>query len=81
MEKKTKKEKIVYIDDGRTIADMSQVGQGRPSFTRTGTTSRVRDILRTYWDATKMMLLPTLAIVGGMTVLFGLVYLIFLLAY
>ncbi len=75
-----KKEKITYYDDGRTIADMSALRQGSTTFSRIGTTSRVGDIIRTYWDATKMMLLPTAAICGGLGLLYALAYVIFCLA-
>ncbi len=80
MAKKEKKEKVVYYDDGRTIADMSNVGRGRPSFSSRGTTSKFRDIWRTYWDATRMMLLPTLAVGAGIGVIYGIIYLLFYLA-
>lgn len=75
-EKKSKKEKIIYIDDGRTIADMSALPK-RNRLLSKGTSSPVKAILRTYWDATKMMLLPTLAIVGLLLAVFLIVTLIF----
>ncbi len=78
MSKKEKKEKTVYIDDGRTIADMSGVSGGLPEWTKYGTTSSVKDILRTYFGAMRMMLLPTLAIVGLLLVAFLIVALIFI---
>ena len=56
---KKKKEKIIYIDDGRTVADMSSV-TGGSKFSKSSTSSSFRDIWRTYWMATKMMLVPTL---------------------
>ena len=78
MSKKEKKEKTVYIDDGRTIADMSGVSGGLPEWTKQGTNSSVKDILRTYFSAVRMMLLPTLAIVGLLLVAFLIVSLIFI---
>lgn len=77
--KKDKKEKITYIDDGRTIADMSGVTSGH-EWTKQGTTSSIKDILRTYWAATKMMFKPTLVAVGFLLAIFGIASLIFLLA-
>lgn len=74
--KKEKKEKIKYVDDGRTIADMSGVSDRR-RWLRGGTTSSVRDIWSTYWNATKMMFLPTLAVVGLLLTAFLIVALIF----
>lgn len=73
---KKDKEKIIYIDDGRTIADMSQLPQ-RASWTKMGTTSSLKAIWNTYWQSTKMMLIPTLIAVGFLTVLFLIVTIIF----
>ena len=75
-DKKNKKEKIIYIDDGRTIADMSGLPP-RPAWTKRGTTSSFKDIWRTYWQATRMMLLPTLIAVGILIVAYLIVTLIF----
>ncbi len=79
MKKKEKKEKITYIDDGRTIADMSNVHSGA-KWTKQGTSSSVSDIMKTYWNATKMMFKPTLIAVGFLMAVFGIASLIFLLA-
>lgn len=72
---KQKKEKITYIDDGRSFADLSGV-QGGLRWKR-GSSSRFRDIWRTYWDATKMMFFPMLAVVGFLIVAFLIMALIF----
>lgn len=77
-DKKDKKEKTIYIDDGRTIADMSGLPQ-RAAWTKKGTTSSFKDIWRTYWQATKMMLLPTLVAVGILALAYLIVTLIFYL--
>lgn len=74
-----KKEKITYIDDGSTIADMSGLGSG------TGLTgngySRPRASFKeqwaTYWNAVKMMFLPMLTVVGGILILYVIVYFLF----
>ena len=71
-----KREKITYIDDGRTIADMSNLPQ-RGGFAKKGTTSSFKDIWRTYWQATKMMLKPTLIAVGFLVVIYLIVTIIF----
>lgn len=68
---KKKKEKIRYIDDGRTVADMSGV-HDRMSWAKRGTTSSPREIWKTYWSAVKMMFLPMLVFIGCL----GLIYLI-----
>lgn len=71
-----KKEKVTYIDDGRTISDMSGV-RGGFDFAKKGTTSSVRDILRTYWAATKMMFRPMLVVLGFLLVIYGIAALLF----
>ena len=73
---KNKKEKIIYIDDGRTIADMSGLPQ-RAQWTKNGTTSSFKEIWRTYWQATKMMLKPTLIAVFFLIIVFLIVTIIF----
>ncbi len=73
---KSKKEKIVYIDDGRTIADMSNVSGGS-NWTKRGTTSSVGDIWRTYWSAVRMMFKPMLVVVGFILAIYLIISLIF----
>ena len=75
-----KKEKITYIDDGRTIADMS--GISRRGYTdpnaKHGKPSRchapLKEQLRTFFDAMGFMILPTLAMVGILAVVYLIVY-------
>ena len=58
-----KKEKVKYIDDGRTIADMSGLRTGprlksnpyRPPL-------KFKDVLKTYFSAVKMMFMPIMDI-------------------
>lgn len=82
-EKKRKKEKVIYIDDGRTIADMSNVTGGlrlqMPQRLKYRPSPRVRDVLRTYFSAVRMMFLPMLVVIGFITAAFLIVSLIFLL--
>ena len=80
---KKKKEKITWVDDGRTIADMSGIGRKGytdPNTNRHGRPSRyhapLKEQLRTFFDAMGFMLLPTLAIVGLLIVTFLIVYLL-----
>lgn len=79
---KEKKEKIIYVDDGRSVADMSNVRPGISGSKRTfgESRSKLKDVWNTYWNATKMMLLPTLAIAGGLAVVYLIMALIFWLA-
>ena len=75
-----KREKITYIDDGRTIADMSGVPDHRPEKRHPATPHpKFRDAWNTYWAATKMMLLPTLIFGGGLLVAFLVTWGIFML--
>lgn len=74
-----KKEKIRYIDDGRTIADMSGVNAGprlggkntyRPS-------PKFKDVWKTYWGAVKMMFMPMLAVIVALCIIYMVLYAIF----
>ena len=74
-----KKEKITYIDDGRTIADMSNVSGG---WTKSGRSSYTppasfREQWQTYWTAVKMMFKPMLVVVGGLLVIYVILYILF----
>lgn len=75
-EKKAKKEKITYIDDGRTISDMSNISGGS-GWTKRGTSSSFTDIWKTYWSSVRMMIKPTLVAVGFLLAAFLIVTLIF----
>lgn len=66
-DKKAKKEKVVYIDDGRTIADMSGLPPRRTDWFKKGTSSSFGDIWRTYWSAVRMMIRPMLVVLGFIT--------------
>ena len=79
--KKEKKEKITYIDDGRTFADMSNVHGlgGEFKFSKMGTTSSPKDIWNTYWSAVKFMFKPMLVVIGFLCALFGIAYIAFVM--
>lgn len=70
MDKKKKKEKITYIDDGRSFADMSGV-KGGMNFSKKGTTASPKEIWATYCAAVKMMFKPMLVVIGFICVIFG----------
>jgi hypothetical protein len=89
MGKKKKKEKVVYIDDGRTISDMSGVGgvgmfgEKKPRKTapkqaplRYRTSSRER--WQTYTDAVKRMFVPMLVVLGAIILIYMILSLVFL---
>ena len=72
--KKKKKEKVKYYDDGRTIADMSLVGNGKKFETDKDNFVRPRstlgDMAKTYFKAVKSMLVPMFITLGVLAVLF-----------
>jgi len=74
-----KKEKITYIDDGRTIADMSGVSGGFSHKTRPDwhPSPKFTDVWKTYWAAVKLMFKPMLVVVGGIGLIYVLMYILF----
>lgn len=68
-----KKEKVTYIDDGRTIADMSGVGGGRlPKRPEGMPRASLKEQWQTYKAAVKMMIVPMLTVLTGI----GIIYMI-----
>ena len=78
---KGKKEKPVYVDDGRALADMSGVSGPRLTKTPGRPSSTAKEKWDTYWAAVKMMFLPMLCFIAGLVILYVILYVIFLLAY
>ena len=93
---KKKRERTVWIDDGRTIADMSNLptrGLGRslsdaaPKREMSETEKQFykaqpkwREYLATYFAAVKMMFLPMLAVIGIISLAFLILYILSVLA-
>lgn len=78
--KKQNKEKITYIDDGRSLADMSGVPSRKTNFTSNSSyrpRSTLKEQFRTYIEACKMMFLPMLVVMGFICVLFLILWFIF----
>lgn len=74
-EKKKKKEKVKYVDDGRTIADMSNVANGRKSLDGSQrSSSSAKEKWKTYWEAVKLMFLPMMVVLGILTAIFLVMY-------
>jgi hypothetical protein len=82
---KKKKEKITYIDDGSTVADMSGVRGNtplrrptRPSYGRQKPepTTRMGSVWQTYTNAVRAMIGPMLIFLGGMSLVFLAVWVI-----
>ena len=85
---RAKKEKIVFVDDGSTIVDMSgTVGASKkpkntPKDPVTGTPigNSFKDQARTYFQAVRQNLAPMFVVILGICVIFGIMYLILELA-
>lgn len=73
-----KKEKTVYIDDGRTIADMSGITAG-PRLAKSPSRSTGKEKWQTFWGAFKMMLLPAAVFAGALLLLYGVISIVFTL--
>lgn len=81
---KKKREKITYVDDGRTVADMSFTrgadgGSSRES-KAPAPASSWKEKLRTYFESVKVMILPMLITMALIGVAFLLLYLMISLA-
>ena len=74
--KSKKKKKTIYIDDGRTIADMSSVTPGGGRY-RSGKKGTLKDHATTYFEACKLMFKPMLIVMGAICLIFGILYLVF----
>ena len=83
-EKKAKKEKIRYIDDGSTVVDMQPLvdANRRPWQKKQegGAKGTVREQIRTYFAAVKLMLVPMFVTLGIIFVSFLITWIFFLLA-
>ncbi len=85
---KAKKEKIIYVDDGSTVIDMSgtvkdsQKPKITPKDPVTGAPigNTFKDQARTYFNAVKQNLVPMFVVILAICVMFGLMYLILELA-
>jgi hypothetical protein len=73
---KNNKKKTVYVDDGRTIADMSSLGG--PRLSSTGKKGTLKDQFNTYKNAVKMMFVPMLVTLGIITVAYLIMYILLL---
>lgn len=72
-----KKEKITYIDDGRSLADMSGIGGPRLSRSASQPRASFKEQWKTYCGAVKMMFGPMLVFLTGMAVVYMIAYFIF----
>ena len=74
-----KREKITYIDDGSTVADMSNVNGPRLGKRPPGAPGPTfKEAWRTYWDAVKMMFGPMMVVICALGVIYMILYFVFL---
>ena len=77
---KNKKEKIRYVDDGSTVADMSALGKGAARREPRSSGSRrhrptFKECWQTYIQSVRMMFFPMLVTMGIITVVFLILWL------
>ena len=73
------KQKVTYIDDGHTIADMSGVTGSRLSKRTAGyPRPSAKEVWNTYWAAVKMMFVPMLVVILGLLIVYMILSVIFL---
>lgn len=76
---KKKKEKVKYIDDGRTIADMSGISGVDKRYV--GPKGTFKEQLRTYWNTVKMMFIPMMVTIGIICIVFFIMWLFLTISY
>ena len=72
-DKKDKKPKVKYIDDGRTLADMSGLRVVDKRYT--GPKGSFKDHARTYWNTVKLMFVPMMVTIGIISLAFFIMWL------
>ena len=73
-----KKEKVKYIDDGRTLADMSGVKSGpRLSSNPYRPPLKFKEVMKTYFAAVKMMFVPMLVVIVGLGIAYMVAWFVF----
>lgn len=76
---KKKKKKVTYIDDGRTIADMSGLSGVNKKYQKSKGTAKEQ--LTTYWNAVKLMFVPMMVTIGIITAVFLIMWILLTLSY
>ena len=72
---KKKKEKVIYIDDGRTIADMSGVTGTRLHRPPNAPRSSAKERWNTYWSAVRMVFPTMITFIVILCILYLVAYL------
>lgn len=75
---KKKKEKIIYYDDGSTVADMSNISP-KPTKSPMEETPAygIKAKLQTFFGAMRLMVMPMLTVVLGIGLIYAIIYLLF----
>ncbi len=72
-----KKEKATYVDDGRTVADMSGVPRRLPKREKGAPRATLKEQWQTYIGAVKMMILPMLTVIAALCVIYMIIWALF----
>ena len=78
MGKQPKAPKPRYVDDGRTLADMSGVSGPRFHRSKNASRSTGKEKWDTYWAAVRMMFVPMLCFITGLIIIYMIVYAVFM---
>ena len=78
---KKKKEKIIYVDDGSSVADMSGVQAGPRLKSSWRPPSERKAIRQTYWNAVKKMFVPMLVVICAICVIYMILWAVFFFMY
>ena len=71
-----KKNKVRYVDDGRSVADMSGVsGRRLGNHNPYRPAPKFKDVWHTYWAAVRMMIKPMLVVIAAIALVYLLSYL------
>ena len=76
---KKKKQKVKYIDDGRTIADMSRLSGVDKKYV--GAKGTLKDQAKTYWNTAKLMFVPMMVTIGIITAVFLIMWILLTIGY
>ncbi len=77
--KKKKKQKITYIDDGRTIADMSGFRDIDKRYLKPK--GSLKEQGRTYFNAMKLMFVPMMVTIGIISLIFLIMWVLLTIGY
>jgi len=78
---KKKKEKVIYYDDGSTVADMSNFSSKKPKALKEETPRHgFKAKMQTFFGAMRLMLVPLVAMVCALGLMYAIIYLLFSLA-